>query len=62
MNNFRHFIGVDMMFKNNLTVKFDYKKSRSLAINFADFQMVETNSSQITFGAGYKVKGLKTAN
>lgn len=52
-------IGVDMMFKNNLTVKFDYKKSRSLAINFADFQMVETNSSQITFGAGYKVKGLK---
>ena len=52
-------LGVDMMFKNNLTVKFDYKKSRSLAINFADFQMVETNSSQITFGAGYKVKGLK---
>jgi len=52
-------IGVDMMFKNNLTVKFDYKKSRSLAMNFADFQMVETNSSQITFGAGYKVKGLK---
>jgi len=56
---FSPLIGVDMTFKNNITAKFDYKKSRTLTVNFADFQMVEINSSQITFGAGYKIRGLK---
>lgn len=52
-------IGVDMTFKNNLTAKFDYKKSRTLTMNFADFQMIENKSEQFTIGAGYKIKGLK---
>lgn len=52
-------IGLDMTFKNNVTAKFEYKMSRSQAVNFADFQMVENNSKQFTIGAGYKIKGLK---
>lgn len=52
-------IGLDVTFKNNITAKFDYKKSRTLTMNFADFQLIENNSEQITVGAGYKIKGLK---
>lgn len=56
---FSPLIGVDMTFKNNVTAKFDYKKSRTMTVNFADFQMIELNSQQFTVGAGYKIKGLK---
>ena len=52
-------IGVDMTMKNNVTAKFDFKMSRTLTMTFADFQMVQINSKQITVGAGYKIKGLK---
>lgn len=52
-------IGMDMTFKNNVTAKFDYKKSRTLTMNFADFQMIENKSEQFTIGVGYKIKGLK---
>ena len=52
-------IGVDVTMKNNVTAKFDFKMSRTLTMTFADFQMVQINSKQITFGAGYKIKGLK---
>lgn len=56
---FSPLVGVDMTFKNNVTAKFDYKKSRTLTVNFADFQLIEMNSTQFTIGAGYKIKGLK---
>jgi cell surface protein SprA len=52
-------VGIDVTFKNNVTAKFDYKKSRTLTVNFADFQLIENNSEQFTIGAGYKIKGLK---
>ena len=52
-------IGVDMTFKNNVTAKVDYKMSRTLTMNFSDFQLIEMNSKQLTVGAGYKIKGLK---
>ncbi len=52
-------LGVDMTFKNNVTAKVEYKQSRTLTMNFADFQLIENNTKQLTVGAGYKVKGLK---
>lgn len=52
-------LGIDMTFKNNVTAKVDYKQSRTQTMNFADFQMIENNSKQLTIGAGYKIKGLK---
>ncbi len=52
-------LGVDMTFKNNVTCKVDYKQSRTMTMNFADYQLVELKSKQLTVGAGYKIKGLK---
>ena len=56
---FSPLIGVDMTFKNNLSVKFDYKKSRTMTMGFADYQLVENQQEGVTVGAGYKIKGLK---
>lgn len=56
---FSPLIGVDMTFKNNIQARFDYKKSRTLSLGFFDYQMIEDNSEQFTFGAGYKIRGLK---
>ncbi len=52
-------IGFDMTFKNGVQARIDYKKSRTVTMNFTDFQMLENNSSTITAGVGYRVKGLK---
>lgn len=56
---FSPLIGVDMTFKNNLMLRFDYKKSRTLTMSFTDFQMIEINQKAITVGAGYTIRGLK---
>jgi cell surface protein SprA len=56
---FSPLIGVDMTFKNDIMVRFDYKKSRTLTMSFTDFQMIENNSEAFTFGAGYTIRGLK---
>jgi cell surface protein SprA len=52
-------IGIDMTFKNGLTARADYKKTRSMAMNFTDFQMIENNSETYTLGVAYRIKGLK---
>ncbi len=56
---FAPLIGVDLTFKNGITTRFDYRNSRTLTVNFADYQLIENKSTQITVGAGYRVKGLK---
>lgn len=56
---FSPLIGLRMAFKNNVTADFDYKKSRTLGISFADYQLVETNSTSWSIGLGYKIRGLK---
>jgi len=56
---FSPLIGIDMTFKNNVQARFDYKKSRTITMNFYDYQLVEQNNEQFTFGAGYKIRGLK---
>jgi cell surface protein SprA len=52
-------IGVDLRMKNDLSLRFDYKKSRNLTMNFTDYQINETRTDEITIGAGYRVKGLQ---
>ena len=51
-------IGVDMTFKNGIIAKVDYKSSRTLTMNFSDYQMIENRTSGFTVGLGYKIKGL----
>ncbi len=52
-------IGIDVRFKNDITARFDFKKARTLTMNFNDYQMNETRTEEIVFGGGYRVKGFK---
>ena len=51
--------GVDMTFKNDITARFEYRKTRVLTLSTTAVQVVETTSDDITAGAGYKIHGLK---
>lgn len=51
-------IGVDLGFQNTLTCNLQYKKSRNLAISFANNQLTEINGREIIIGAGYRIKNL----
>lgn len=53
---FSPFIGIDMTWKNSLITKFEYKKSRNLSLSFANNQMTEVISNEITIGTGYRFK------
>jgi cell surface protein SprA len=52
-------IGVDFRLKNDLNLRFDYKKSRTITMNFTDYQINETRTDEFTVGAGYRIKGLR---
>lgn len=50
---------IDAAFKNNLTTKFEIRRSRQVALSLVDYQVSETKSHEFVFGLGYKVRGLK---
>ncbi len=52
-------IGIDMKFKNDISLRTDVKKTRNLALNLTDFQLVEARTDEYTVGFGYRIKGLK---
>ena len=52
-------IGFDITTISQVNVKFEYKKSRTLSLSLSDYQLSETNSTEIVFGAGYRIKGFK---
>lgn len=56
---FAPLIGVDMRLKNDMSFKFDYKKSRNLSMSFIDYQLSETKTTDITFGFGYTAKNIR---
>jgi cell surface protein SprA len=51
-------VGFDAAFKNRMTAKFEYRKSRTVSLSLIDYQVSETKSSEIVIGAGYAVRGL----
>ncbi|HXH18740.1 MAG TPA: cell surface protein SprA, partial [Chitinophagales bacterium] len=55
---FSPLIGVDITWKNNMTTKFDFKKTRNLALGLVDYQVSESKTTEVTFGFGYRLKGL----
>ncbi len=57
--NFGPLIGIDATTKSLINVKFEYKKSRTLSLSLVDYQLSETNSTEIVFGAGYEIKDFK---
>ncbi|MEM7102471.1 MAG: cell surface protein SprA [Bacteroidota bacterium] len=56
---FSPLIGLDVKFANELTARIDIKKSRTLALNLTDYQLIETKRDEITIGMGYRIKAFK---
>lgn len=52
---FAPLIGVNMTFKNDLTLNAEYRDARTLNLNSSAGQIVETGSRQISVGAGMKI-------
>lgn len=52
-------IGIDVRTKNDMTGRIDFKKSRTLAMNFRDYQLSETQTTEFTFGFGYRIKNFQ---
>lgn len=55
---FSPLIEVDMQFTNQLTARFEYKKSRQLSLSLIDFQLSESRSNEVTVGMGFRKRGL----
>jgi len=49
-------IGIDIRTKNDMTARIDFKKARTLAMNFRDYQLSETRTTEFTIGFGYRIK------
>jgi cell surface protein SprA len=45
---------INMDWKNSMTTRFEYKRSRTVALNMANTQVNEINSVEYIFGAGYR--------
>jgi cell surface protein SprA len=53
---FAPLIGIDLGFNNNLSTRFEYKKSRTLTFSMANLQLTDLNTDEIIIGLGYKIK------
>ena len=52
-------IGVDITLKNSLQFKAEWKKSRTVTLSMANFQVTEIANNELVFGAGYRFSDLK---
>jgi cell surface protein SprA len=51
-------IEMDMTFTNQLSLRFEYKKSRQLSLSLIDYQLAENHSTEITIGMNWQQKGV----
>ncbi|GAC1378822.1 MAG: cell surface protein SprA [Ginsengibacter sp.] len=51
--------GIDVSFANQLNFKFEYLKQRQLSLSLIDYQLSEARSTEISFGAGFRKRGLR---
>ena len=56
---FNPLIGFDVAFKNNLTAKFEIRKSKIESLSLIDYQIAETASNEYVVGFGFRKKGVK---
>ncbi len=52
--NFSPLLDLNMDWKNSLTTRIEYKRSRTVAMNMANTQVNEVNSGEFIVGAGYR--------
>lgn len=50
--------GFDAAFRNGMSLSFNYRKTRTVSLSMIDYQVSETNSTEYTIGAGYRIRGL----
>lgn len=51
-------IEVDVTFTNQLTTRFEFKKSRQLSLSLIDYQLAENRSTEVSFGFNWRKKGM----
>ncbi len=51
---FSPLINVDMNWKNSLTTRFEWKKSRTVSLNLTSNQVADARINELVFGAGYR--------
>jgi cell surface protein SprA len=56
---FQPLVGIDVQMTNQLNFKLDYGRSRTISLSLIDFQVSEVRSVDITFGLGWRKRGLK---
>ena len=55
---FNPLIGVEASFTNQLSTRFEYKKSRTLSLSLVDYQLAENHSTEYTIGADWRRRGV----
>lgn len=56
---FAPLLGVDMRLKNNMTLNFEYRKSRQLSMSLANSQVAQQDEGIIVFGFGYRTNNFR---
>ena len=51
---FSPLINIDMNWKNSMTTRFEWKKSRTVSLNLSSNQIADTRSNELVVGAGYR--------
>ena len=51
---FSPFINIDLGWKNSLTTRLEYRKSRTITLNLTSNQVADIRNDEITIGAGYR--------
>ncbi|MGB8195343.1 MAG: cell surface protein SprA, partial [Chitinophagaceae bacterium] len=54
---FAPLIDLDMQFTNQVSARFEFRKSRQLSLSLVDFQLSENRSTEFTIGAGWRKRG-----
>ncbi len=52
-------LGIDVAFKNNLTARVEFRKSRTVSLSLIDYQVAERSGTEYVFGLGYRARGVK---
>jgi len=55
---FEPLIELDMTFTNQISTRFEWRKSRQLSLSLIDYQLAENRSTEYTFGFNWRKKGL----
>ena len=56
---FSPLINVDMNWKNSLTTRFEWKKSRTVTLNMISNEVADARINELVFGAGYRFDNVK---